>query len=54
MTAPRDVAQTYFHAWNNHDANSIAATFAEGGTYSDPTTKGPLTGPAIGAYAQAL
>ena len=54
MTAPRDVAQTYFHAWNNHDANSIAATFAEGGTYSDPTTKGPLTGPAIGAYADAL
>ena len=30
------------------------ATFAEGGTYTDPVTAGPLTGPAIGAYVDGL
>jgi len=48
------IAQRYFEAWNQHDAGAIMATFAEGGTYADPATRGPLTGAAIGAYAQAL
>jgi steroid delta-isomerase-like uncharacterized protein len=51
---PSQVAQRYFDAWNQHDAEAIIATFADGGTYADPTTPGPLTGVAIGAYAQAL
>ena len=49
-----DVAQRYFDAWNRRDAAAIVATFAEGGTYSDPTTPGPLTGESIGAYAKGL
>ena len=49
-----ETAQRYFDAWNRHDAGGIAATFAENGTYADPVTPGPLTGAAIGAYAQGL
>jgi steroid delta-isomerase-like uncharacterized protein len=51
---PLQIAQRYFDAWNQHDANAVVATFAEGGTYADTATPAPLTGPAIGAYAQAL
>jgi hypothetical protein len=31
-----DVAQKYFDAWNRRDPEAIVATFAEGGTYTDP------------------
>ena len=48
------VAQTYFEAWNRRDAAAIVATFAQGGTYSDPASGGRLSGAAIGAYAQGL
>lgn len=48
-----DAAQQYFDAWNRRDPDAIVATFAEGGTYSDPTVQG-LSGPAIGAYAGSL
>lgn len=51
---PVQVAQRYFDAWNARDAGAIAATFAEGGTYIDPAVPAPLTGDAIGAYAQGL
>ncbi len=49
-----EIAQRYFDAWNNRDAAAIVATFAEGGTYSDPATQGPLQGEAIGQYAEAI
>lgn len=49
-----EVAQRYFDAWNRRDPDAIVATFAEGGTYADPGTNGPLTGQAIGAYAAGL
>jgi ketosteroid isomerase-like protein len=48
------VSQRYFDAWNRHDAAAIVATFAPDGVYSDPTSGGPLTGDAIGAYAAGL
>lgn len=48
------VAQTYFDAWNRHDAEAVVACFASGGTYCDPTSGGELTGPAIAAYASGL
>lgn len=51
---PLEVFQTYADAWNRHDADGIVATFADGGTYCDPTTPGPLTGAAIGEYARGL
>ena len=53
-TIAHSVAQRYFDAWNQHDSAAIIAVFNEGGTYADPTTAGPLSGAAIGAYAQAL
>ncbi len=53
MTAS-EIAQTYFDAWNDHDASAVVGTFAEGGTYTDPVTGGPLRGDAIGAYADGL
>jgi steroid delta-isomerase-like uncharacterized protein len=52
--SPLQVAQRYFDAWNQHDANAIVDTFIDNGTYSDPTTGGPLSGVAIGAYAAGL
>lgn len=51
---PLLVAQRYFDAWNQHDADAIVASFAEGGTYADPKSGGPLTGAAIAAYARGL
>ena len=51
---PVEVFQRYTDAWNRHDAPSIVSTFAERGTYTDPTTAGPLTGAAIAAYPQSL
>jgi steroid delta-isomerase-like uncharacterized protein len=49
-----DLASAYFEAWNARDADAIVATFSVSGTYSDPTTKGALTGAAIRAYATGL
>lgn len=51
---PLDIAQQYFDAWNRHDADGIVGLFSEAGTYADPTSGGPLQGPAIGAYAAGL
>ena len=48
------IAQHYFDTSNRHDAASIVAAFAEGGTYSDPTTGGPLSAEAIAGYATGL
>ncbi|HKF17502.1 MAG TPA: nuclear transport factor 2 family protein [Candidatus Dormibacteraeota bacterium] len=42
-----DVVHRYFDAWNHHDPQGVLATFAEAGTYEDPTTGGPLSGDAI-------
>jgi steroid delta-isomerase-like uncharacterized protein len=51
---PLEISQRYFEAWQRHDAAAIVAAFAEEGTYSDPATGRPLSGPAIGAYASGL
>ena len=51
---PLEVAQTYFDAWNRRDPDAITATFADGGTYSDPTTGQPLAGQAIAEYTSGL
>ena len=48
------IAQQYFDAWNRHDPSEILALFAEGGTYTDPSSGGTLTGEAIGHYAGGL
>ena len=46
-----DIANQYFDAWNAHDANAIINTFADDGTYRDPTTN-EISGDAIGANAE--
>jgi steroid delta-isomerase-like uncharacterized protein len=48
------VAERYFDAWQRRDPDAILGTFAEGGTYADPTAGTDLTGPAIAAYAVGL
>jgi steroid delta-isomerase-like uncharacterized protein len=47
------LARRYFAGWDDHDADAIAATFAPGGSYSDPTVR-DLDGPATGAYAAGV
>jgi steroid delta-isomerase-like uncharacterized protein len=49
-----EVARRYLDAWNHHDSAAITATFATGGTYSDPIVPQGLTGPAVAHYASGL
>lgn len=53
MTHPRQTAQDYFDAWNNHDAAAVLATFAENGTYTDPVAS-TLSGPEIVEYIKGI
>jgi steroid delta-isomerase-like uncharacterized protein len=46
--------ESYVEAWNAHDAGAVVEAFAEGGTYTDPTVPGELTGEAIGENAADL
>ena len=48
-----DRARQYFDAWNARDADAIVRTFADGGTYCDPTTDA-ISGDAIGENARRL
>lgn len=54
MANENDIVKRYFDAWHQHDIDAIIATFAKGGTYTDPATQGNLEGAAIGEYAQSL
>jgi steroid delta-isomerase-like uncharacterized protein len=51
---PREVARRYIEAWNSRSSDAINAMFADGGTYTDPVSRGTLTGAAIGAFAERL
>jgi steroid delta-isomerase-like uncharacterized protein len=53
VTEQLALAQRYFDAWNAHDGDEIAATFADGGTYSDPTVS-TLDARATAHYANGL
>jgi steroid delta-isomerase-like uncharacterized protein len=47
--------EPYFQAWNSRDPEAVAAAFAEGGTYTDPTVTGPpLKGPELAEHVRAL
>ena len=50
----KSIVTKYVEDWNEHDFNAIVDTFATGGTYTDPTISGELTGQAIGEYAAGL
>jgi steroid delta-isomerase-like uncharacterized protein len=49
-----DVAQRYFDGWNHRDPAAVLATMAPNGTYTDPTTGGPLGGDGFVAYMNGL
>jgi steroid delta-isomerase-like uncharacterized protein len=51
---PSEVAQRYMDAWNTRSPAAITGMFLDGGTYIDPVSGGPLTGSAIGSFAQGL
>ena len=47
-------AVPYFEAWNAHNARAVIAALADGGTYADPATEGPLAGAALADHARRL
>ena len=49
-----ELAERYVEAWNSRDPLLVAGLFADDGTYEDPTTDGPVTGPGIGEAAGRL
>jgi steroid delta-isomerase-like uncharacterized protein len=51
---PIAVAQSYFDGWNRRDPAAVLATMAADGTYTDPTTGGPLSGDAFAGYMKGL
>lgn len=48
------LAERYVAAWNDHEPAAVQAIFAEGGTYEDPTTGGPVEGQRITEAAARL
>jgi ketosteroid isomerase-like protein len=44
-----DAVRKYFAGWNAQDADAILASLTEDGTYEDPGTGGPISGPALKA-----
>ncbi len=51
---PRKVAQAYFDAWNQHDADAVLDCFGADGTYEDPAAGEVLSGKSIGGYVRGL
>ena len=54
VLVPTEVARRYIEAWNERSPTAINDMFLEGGTYTDPVTRGALTGSAIGGFAEGL
>lgn len=52
--SPLKAAQAYLSAWNAHDPAAVLATFADTGTYLDPTLPGPIGGQALAGYVTGL
>jgi steroid delta-isomerase-like uncharacterized protein len=51
---PIDLAQRYFDAWNRRDPAAVLDTLAPNGTYTDPTTNGPIRGEPFAGYMKGL
>ena len=51
---PVVIAQRYFDGWNRRDPAAVLATMAPAGTYSDPTTGGPVSGDAFDGFMKSL
>jgi hypothetical protein len=44
-----DALDRYFAAWDGHDTDAVVRSLADGDSYRDPATGGPLTGNALAA-----
>lgn len=53
MTA-LEKARAYFDAWNARDPEAVVTSMASGGTYQDPQTPQPVSGPALAGYVGGL
>jgi steroid delta-isomerase-like uncharacterized protein len=50
-----EIGRRYFDAWNNRDADAIAAAYAKNGTYTHPALPAPLVGgPAVAEWAKTV
>jgi steroid delta-isomerase-like uncharacterized protein len=49
-----EAVRAYFRAWAARDAAGVLATLAEGATYEDPTTQGPVSGAAFASHMAGL
>ena len=50
-----ELDRRYFDAWHNHDADAIAAAFAENSNYTHPALPEPLVGgPAVAEWAKTV
>ena len=49
-----EMARAYIEARNAHDTDRINATFADGGSYSDPNVPDGISGPALAGYVNGL
>src|SRR5215469_13943696 len=50
-----EIARNNFNSWNGHDAEAIAAAYAEGGVYITPSVPEPLKGGAtIGEFVKVV
>jgi steroid delta-isomerase-like uncharacterized protein len=50
-----EIARRNFSNWNRHDADAIAAAYAEGGVYNTPSVPEPLKGgAAISEFAKVV
>jgi steroid delta-isomerase-like uncharacterized protein len=49
-----DVINRYLDGWIRRDADQVLATLVPGGTYEDPSSRGPLSGEAFRAYMEGL
>jgi len=47
-------AKRYIDAWNAHDVDRVVGAFLPWATYEDPTTGGPIRGPAIREATEGL
>jgi hypothetical protein len=42
-----DIAQKYFDTWNTRHPEAVVSSMAPNGTYEDPMTPGPISGPGL-------
>jgi steroid delta-isomerase-like uncharacterized protein len=52
--SPVQVVEAYLQAWNDHSGQAVVRTFADGGTYVDPTLPGPVASDDLEGYVDAL